>query len=119
MKSRTLAAVLLLLSSPLLLATEYRCVQSEMVRRVQIVYEPGMAVPCEVHYYKDTEIPATHDVLWTAQHESGYCEARTEELIAKLRSYGWNCDETGNVPADDEAAGESDDTEALSPVDEQ
>ena len=29
--------------------------------------------------------------LWTAQSESGYCEARVDEFIEKQESWGWNC----------------------------
>ena len=52
---------------------ETRCVCGDMQRRVAIVYETGVAVPCEVHYFKDTEAPGEHQVLWNAQNESGYC----------------------------------------------
>ena len=34
-------------------------------------------------------------VLWRATNEAGYCEARAEEFLEKLESWGWQCD-TGN-----------------------
>ncbi len=37
----------------------YQCGLQDLVRRVEVVYTtPGSEVPCEVHYYKDTEAPA-------------------------------------------------------------
>ena len=35
----------------------YRCTMGGKVRRVEIFHDAGVAVPCEVHYYKDTEAP--------------------------------------------------------------
>jgi hypothetical protein len=106
---RVLTGAAILLTVPAVAsADDYRCTQGEMVRRVEIMYEPGLAVPCEVHYFKDTEAPGTREVLWRAQNEAGYCEARTEELIAMLKSYGWECtsgttdellDDVGDEPA--------------------
>ncbi len=99
-------------SAPILTAAQdgqnYRCTSGDVVRRVEIVYTTGAAVPCEVHYYKDTEAPGALEVPWNAQSQTGYCEARAEELVASLRGWGWNCAATG-------AAGTvSDDTDALS-----
>ena len=60
----------------------YQCFNGELVRRVEIVYETGVAVPCEVHYYKDTEAPGEREVLWNAYNESGYCETKTREFYS-------------------------------------
>jgi hypothetical protein len=139
MSDRTLGAVMLLaLSIPAsaLAAENYRCTNGDLVRRVEILYEPGRAVPCEVQYYKDTEAPGSPEVLWRAQNESGYCESKTAELVEQLESQGWSCgsgdveeevvivdevvtDDEVNVIEEDvivEEFVESDDTEALSPA---
>ena len=113
MRNHALAVVLTL--SPALLfaqdAVRYECSIDEVTRRVEVLSEPGVSVPCEVHYYKVTEVPGEDLVLWSAQNEAGYCEARAAEFVEKLRSMGWTCWEAG--------AGESaDDTEALAPADE-
>jgi len=84
----------------------FRCVNGDLVRRVEIIYETGAAVPCEVHYYKDTEAPGERQVLWTAANESGYCEGHTRELVEQLRGWGWTCS-AASAPV-------VDDTEALS-----
>ena len=83
-------------------ASSYRCTLGDNVRRVEILSEPGVSVPCEVHYYKDTEAPGEQQVLWSAQSEVGYCEARTREFVEKLTEWGWAC-EAGDpaMPAED------------------
>jgi hypothetical protein len=79
----------------------YECALGDAVRRVEIVYETGVAVPCEVHYIKETEAPGQREVLWNAQNESGYCEGRTREFVARLASLGWNCVAAASSSADD------------------
>jgi len=107
----------------------YQCSYGELQRRVEILYETGVTVPCEVHYYKDTEAPGERQVLWRALNETGYCERKTEGLIAKLREMGWQCGQESNVgqaaepeQADDSGqdaeAAQDDDTEALIPGEE-
>ena len=138
MSDKTLNTILLValtLPASALAADNYRCTNGDMVRRVEIVYEPGRAVPCEVQYYKDTEAPGAPQVLWRAQNESGYCESKTEAFIEQLESQGWSCgsgesaeivvvdevvtDDEGNVVEEDvivEEVVEGDDTEALTPA---
>ena len=111
--SARIAFVVLAASVPLLAAGQpgqnYRCTNGDQVRRVEIVYETGAAVPCEVHYYKDTEAPGAREVPWNAQNQSGYSEARADELVATLRGSGWIC--TAVAMAGPEVG---DDTDALS-----
>ena len=95
--------------------TNYRCALDELTRRVEILSEPGVRVPCEVHYYKDTEMPGEDQVLWSAQNEAGYCEDRAAEFVERLRGMGWTCWDAG----DTEAGAEGDDTEALAPAEEE
>ena len=91
------------------------CSYGEMVRRVVIMSEPGVSVPCEVHYYKDSEAPGEQQVLWRADNEEGYCEARVEEFLAKLTGWGWNCsDAEAGIAAPEQ---QPDDTDALAPAD--
>jgi hypothetical protein len=77
---------------------EYNCNYGDVERRITVVHEPGVRVPCEVHYYRDMTLPDDYDVMWTAVHEVGYCEARAEELSARLVEAGWQCD-AGKRPA--------------------
>ena len=75
----------------------YQCSYGDMERRVEILSEPGVTVPCEVHYYKDTELPGVRQVLWRAANEAGYCERKTQEFIAGLQESGWDCGQKENA----------------------
>jgi hypothetical protein len=111
-------AVALLIISPLAAsqdATGYQCALDEVTRRVEIYYETGSTVPCEVQYFKDTEMPGEREVLWRAQNEEGYCEARAAEFVEKLRGMGWTC----WAAAESDAAEQGDDTDALAPAEEE
>ena len=103
--------------------TSYQCTMGELTRRVEIIHETGVTVPCEVHYYKDTEAPGEQQVLWRAMSEEGYCETKATEFIAKLGRMGWNCSESSSAAEragmDDEDAEMTDDTEALAPGEEE
>lgn len=103
---------------------KYQCTHGDLVRRVEIYTEPGVTVPCEVHYYKDTEAPGDSQVLWSAQSQAGYCAQKATEFVARLEGWGWDC---GAGPAaepapeaESEQAAEpevQDDTDVLSPGD--
>ena len=73
---------------------ETQCTYGDMVRRVVIMTEPGVSVPCEVHYFKDTEAPGEDQVLWSASQQTGYCEEKAAGLVAKLEGWGWDCGAT-------------------------
>ena len=94
MKSKYIITLLTLVAPGLALAQDdgkYQCSYGELQRRVEILTEPGVTVPCEVHYYKDTETPGEKLVLWSASAQEGYCESKTEEFIANLEGWGWDC----------------------------
>lgn len=124
MRMKSLIAILAFAVPGFLLAqdnTKYQCSYGELQRRVEIYTEPGMAVPCEVHYFKDTEAPGASEVLWNATNDATYCAAKAEEFVAKLEGWGWDC-ATGAAESepmpDAEAMPEADvqdDTDVLSP----
>ncbi len=106
--------------------SSYQCTMGELTRRVEVMHETGVTVPCEVHYYKDTEAPGDRQVLWRAMSEEGYCESKATEFVAKLSSMGWDC---GTSAVSDDSAGMEeaemnedtdtlDDTDALAPADD-
>ena len=105
-------------------ATAYQCSFNDMQRRIEILTEPGVTVPCEVHYFKDTEMPGESQVLWTATTDASYCETKAEEFVTKLREWGWDCAsgssampaQEAEVVPDAEPAPIADDTEALEPA---
>jgi len=120
MQKRCLITVLLTIIPGVALSqnvTNYQCTYGDLMRRVTIIYEPGRTVPCEVHYYKDTEAPGEPQVLWRAVNEAGYCEAKTEEFVAMLTESGWSCsDASAAVATPVEEPGElRDDSDALAP----
>ncbi len=108
----------------------YQCSYGDLQRRVEILYETGVTVPCEVHYFKDTEAPGETQVLWRALNEAGYCERMAERFIGKLRDLGWSCEQGGagrdaavpeqanDTEQDAEPAADGDDTEALDPAED-
>ena len=75
-------------------AAETQCTNGDMVRRIVIMTEPGVSVPCEVHYFKDTEAPGEGRVLWRASQQAGYCEEKAAGLVAMLEGSGWDCGPT-------------------------
>ena len=81
------------------------CTMKSLERSVELRYQnPGEAVPCEIGYSKPSE-EMGEQVLWRAENEAGYCEARFEEFVDKLRGFGWSCAENGSdtpPTADDE-----------------
>ncbi len=106
-----IAVGLLLIVIPLLGLTQdagrYQCSFGELQRRVEILTEPGVSVPCEVHYYKDTEAPGEKQVLWSAGNQEGYCEIKTEEFIGKLEGWGWDCGQSSDAMPASEAKSET------------
>jgi hypothetical protein len=114
--AKKLAFASLIALAPVLAYTQsdqtFECTHAGLTRRVEIAYQ-GTPVPCEVRYYKDTEAPGAPEVLWSAQHAAGYCEARAREFLERLRGWGWDCegsaapppaDDTGVLGADEPAA---------------
>lgn len=82
-----------------LAATGYVCTQGGMERKIEVVYTGAGKVPCEVLYTKD----GASQVLWNAQNEEGYCEAKAAEFVEKQRSWGWQCVESA-APMSDPSA---------------
>ena len=125
--NRKQLAVALALAAPCIAvaqdAGKYHCTHGDLVRRVEIYTEPGVTVPCEVHYYKDTEAPGESEVLWSAQSQEGYCESQAAEFVGKLEGWGWTCHTPQIEPPPPEAASDDaaepevqDDTDVLSPA---
>ncbi|OEU62691.1 MAG: hypothetical protein BA870_02570 [Desulfuromonadales bacterium C00003094] len=71
--------------------TTYVCTSGNMERKIEVVYLGADTAPCEVRYTKF----ANTEVLWSAQAEAGYCEARAAEFVEKQRGWGWECVESG------------------------
>ena len=89
----------------------YECTMAGLTRRVEVAYTNGEAVPCEVRYYKESEGQSEPQVLWSAQNETGYCESKAQDFVAKLQGLGWTCTDTGTSGSAERPAG--DDTDVL------
>jgi len=100
-------------------SNQYQCTMGELTRRVEIMHETGVSVPCEVQYFKDSEAPGQPQVLWRALNEEGYCEAKAAAFVVQLTEMGWDCGATAAMPEESEPAPEAemqDDTAALAPA---
>lgn len=65
------------------------CTQGNLVRTVAVVYKKAPnKLPCEVEYTKNT---GHTDAIYSATKTAGFCEAKAQELSAKLTSSGWHC----------------------------
>ena len=75
------------------------CKIGDVMRRIEIhYYENDKAVPCEVHYYKDTEEPGEDRILWRAENEVGFCENKMTAFVGYLTGFGWYCESEGDIP---------------------
>lgn len=103
MRFSSVLLVPLALLPTLVIASDHgatQCTYDGLVRRVVVMSEPGVSVPCEVHYYKDTEAPGVDEVLWSADSQAGYCEEKAAELVASLEGWGWQCGTGESPPAE-------------------
>jgi len=94
MKQRIVSVLVAILLPAVAIAQEsekYQCTYGDMQRRVEIAHEPGVEVPCSVHYFKDTEMPGEQQVLWSADSDPTYCQNKAIEFVTKLEGWGWDC----------------------------
>ncbi len=87
---------------------KYQCSYGEMQRRVEIAHEPGVEVPCSVHYYKDTEMPGEQQVLWSAGSDPSFCRSKAIELVTKLEGWGWDCGGDTDTAIEEDPVDEAD-----------
>ena len=97
MKLLNLWLGLALLGSPAAMANaaenvSYLCSHPDLtqMRVIDLTYlSEDKSVPCEVKYTKGTEVK----VLWRAQTQEGYCEAKLKAFVQKQAGWGWQCDQ--------------------------
>jgi len=85
---------------------KYQCKYGDMLRRVEIAHEPGVEVPCSVHYFKDTEMPGEQQVLWSAESDPTYCQDKAMEFVTKLEGWGWDCGRDVDAAIEEEVVDE-------------
>ena len=94
MRAKSLASVLgmatCLTQQPAVAQDDYNfgCRDGSRERRIAVLYErEGKSVPCEVHYITDWG----DTLLWQAQQQRGYCEAKAISWVRRLSERGWTC----------------------------
>lgn len=66
------------------------CEKSGQTRAVSLTYTKIPPLPCEVIYHRPSEqIP--DETLWRASNDEGFCEEKTNLLVADLINAGWHC----------------------------
>ncbi len=76
------------------------CKIGDVMRRIEIqYYDEQNSVPCEVHYYKETEEPGADRMLWRADNETGFCENKMNAFVGELTGFGWYCESEGDLPS--------------------
>ena len=109
---RTILTTILLALSFNVFSSSWSCRHDNNVREIQVVQTTSAAVPCSVVYRKLTE-GVEDQVLWTAENDENFCQAKAEELVEKQTSWGWTCVETlSEQNSDDNTTPETTDTES-------
>jgi len=66
----------------------YTCTSGNEERLITVNYDsPDSLTPCQVEYTKNGQ----SNVLWRAEGEEGYCEAKAEEFVLRQVKWGWQC----------------------------
>ncbi len=73
-------------------AESWICENNNLIREINVERETTDPAPCSVVYNKETEGLGSR-VLWTAQFDGAYCDAKANGLAEKLKGLGWSCTE--------------------------
>jgi hypothetical protein len=90
------------------LAAEFECRHGDLMRRVEV--NTGDAVQdaaCEVRYWRNASAAGDGEVLWRANQDLDFCDAKARDLLGRLERGGWTCtasDPPGEFEAVPEAA---------------
>ena len=84
--------VTLLAGTQVVQASSWICEHGNLVREIKVERTSNAPAPCEVVYNKDSEGQGS-SVLWNAQNDGAYCDARADGLAEKLTGHGWTCSE--------------------------
>lgn len=73
-------------------AESWICESANLIREINVEREATGSAACSVAYNKETEgLGST--ILWTAQFDAAYCDAKANGLAEKLKGLGWSCTE--------------------------
>jgi hypothetical protein len=83
---------------------EYQCRRGDLLRRIEVQFaDDADRLPCQVLYWRNTESPGRPRVPWSAEHELNFCISKAREMVERLRSSGWAC-EDDDAPLSEDAA---------------
>jgi len=71
-------------------AESWICEQGTLIREINVERTTANPVPCSVAYDKQAEGLGS-SVLWTANADAAYCDAKANGLAEKLSGLGWSC----------------------------
>ncbi|MFT5220735.1 MAG: hypothetical protein ACI9LO_003193 [Planctomycetota bacterium] len=71
-------------------AESWICENSNLIREITVVREADAPAPCSVVYNRESEGQGS-SVLWTANNDGTYCDAKSDGLAEKLLGFGWTC----------------------------
>jgi hypothetical protein len=104
-------------------AAEFECRHGDLMRRVEL--NTGDAVQdaaCEVRYWRDASAPGDGEVLWRANQDLDFCDAKARDLLRRLEAGGWTCaaseppEESEALPEAAQPATRSEPAAALAPT---
>jgi len=73
-------------------AAEFQCRHGDQLRRVEVnTGEVARDAACEVRYWRDASTPPEGQVLWRANQDLDFCDAKARDLLARLEAGGWAC----------------------------
>jgi len=84
------ALLTLLAATQVAQAGSWICENGNLVREINVERQSNAPAPCTVVYNKDSEGQGSK-VLWNAQNDGAYCDARADGLADKLQGHGWTC----------------------------
>ena len=94
MKKSNRCNILLILAAmtiaPAAHAESWICEHGTLIREINVQRDTAAAAPCSVAYDKQSEGQGVK-VLWNAQNDGAYCDAKANGLAEKLQGMGWSC----------------------------
>ncbi|MGH6900636.1 MAG: hypothetical protein ACREJ5_29475, partial [Geminicoccaceae bacterium] len=74
------------------LAAEFQCRHGDLLRRVEVnTGDAARDAACEVRYWRDALAPGDGKVLWRANQDIDFCDAKARDLLGRLEAGGWSC----------------------------
>ena len=86
------AIVTLLVTANAAHAGSWICENGSLVREIKVERQSSTPAPCSVDYNKDAEGMGSQ-VLWSANNDGAYCDAKADGLAERLQGNGWTCSE--------------------------